>query len=485
MARFVELNEAATILGVTPEKLVEMRSNGDIHGYRDGGSWKFKAEEIDRVAAELAAGGSGAVTDDDMLSFDQAIDDISMPTDEESILVSEEELGDSPESTSSTIIGKLGESEDADSDLLLVDDSDLNLADEVADDSPSSVASIGSGLGSSLQLEEEASVLGSSLKLNAEDSDIDSDVTLVPEAGGDSDISLEPDPGSSGILGASGLGSALGLTSGTGADTGNLPDLGSDSSGSGDMELGSELALSDDDDLVLGGSDTGSDLALGAGDSGISLGSPSDSGLSLEADSGISLQAGTGSGLSLEEDGVDFGGSAISSLELPEDEEFVSLDDAEEFAPMGVQKDAEFMLSPSDEMMGDESDSGSQVIALEDSEAFDQDAATMLQAAGGDQALLAETAGLDAQLDAFSAGTPATPVVAAGGAPAYAPVGEMNEAPYSIWNLMGLMSIMLFLMISGVLMMDIVRNMWAWEEARDVSTSISDGVVTAFGMNKK
>ena len=64
-------------------------------------------------------------------------------------------------------------------------------------------------------------------------------------------------------------------------------------------------------------------------------------------------------------------------------------------------------------------------------------------------------------------------------------MGELNEAPYSIWNLLGLMSIMLFLLISGVLMMDIVRNMWAWEEARDVSTSISDGVTTAFGMNKK
>jgi len=487
MARFIELNEAATMLGITPEKLIEMRSNGDIHGYRDGGSWKFKAEEIDRVSAELAEGGAAPAEEQNMFSFDDAIDDLAVPEvdDAESILVSEEELGDSPESTSSTIIGKLGEAEDADSDLLLVpEDSDLNLGDEVAEDSPSSLGGISSGLGSSLELEEEASALGSSLKLNPEDSAIDSDVTLVP--GADSDVSLVPDPGSSGILGAdSGFGSALELASGTGDDTGNLPDFGSDSGGSGDMELGSELALSDDDDLVLGGGDTGSDLALGAGDSGISLGSPSDSGLSLEADSGISLQSATDSGLSLDEDDVDFGGSSISSLELPDDEELVSLDDAEEFAPMGVQKDEEFMLSPSDEMLEDESDSGSQVIALEDSEAFDQDAATMLQADGGDQAMLAETAGLDAQLDAFNAGAPAGPAVTPGGAPAYAPIGELNEAPYSIWNLLGLMVIMLFLSVSGVLMMDIVRNMWAWEEARDVSTSISDGVTAAFGMSKK
>jgi len=483
MSRFFELDDASTWLGITPEKLVEMRSNGDIHGYRDGGSWKFKSEEIDRVAAELADGGSSSA-DDDMFSFDSAIDDIGESPKEDSILVSEQELGDSAESTSSTIIGKLGEEEDPDSDLMLSDDSDLQLGDEVGSDSPSDVASISSGLGSAVELEEEASILGSSLKLSPEDSDIESDVALVPGTSVDSDVSLVPDPGSSGILAAdSGLGSELELASGTGGDTGNLPELGSDSSSSGDMELGSELALSDDDDMVLGGSDTGSDLALGAGDSGISLGSPSDSGLSLEADSGISLQSATDSGLSLEEDSVEFGGSSISSLELPEDEELVSLDDAEEIAP--VQKDPEFMLSPSDEMLDDESDSGSQVIALEDSEAFDQDAAAMLQEASPGQALLAETAGLEAQLDAFSGGgTPATPMVAPGAAPAYAPVGELNEAPYSIWNLLGLMAIMLFLSVSGVLMMDIVRNMWAWEEARDVSTSISDGLTGAFGMKK-
>jgi hypothetical protein len=233
--------------------------------------------------------------------------------------------------------------------------------------------------------------------------------------------------------------------------------------------------------MILGGSDTGSDLALGAGDSGISLGSPSDSGLSLEADSGISLQSATDSGLSLEEDDVDFGGSSISSLELPEDEDLVALDETEEVTP--VQKDEEFMLSPSDEMFGDESDSGSQVIALEDSEAFEQDAA-ILQTDGGGQALLVETAGLEAKLDSLDGGVSAM-AITPGAAPAYAPAPDLNEAPYSIWNLMGLMMILLFLSISGVLMMDIVRNMWAWEEARDVSTSISDGVTTAFGLNKK
>lgn len=473
MAKFVELSEAARILGISPEKLVEMRSNGDIHGYRDGGSWKFKQEEIDRVAAELGGGGDNVEPIDDgqaTIPFD-SLDDLLSPDDapkgeDSSILVSEQELGQS-ESTSSTIIGKSGGEESADSDLKLT--------------SESSDLSLGSDLEVNLGGEPD---LGSGI---GEGSGIESDVTLVPGIGTDSDVSLVPDPGSDRELAsADSGGSELDLDAGTGEGTGNLPDVGSDlGAGSSDLDLSldSELALSDDDDIVLGGSDTGSDLSLGA-DSGINLASPSDSGLSLEADSGISLQSPTDSGLSLDEEPLDLAGSSISSLELPEDEDLAVLEEShpalEETA--AVMKDEDFLLSPADEMLGDESDSGSQVIALEDSAAFDQDAAGMF--AEGQGAILQETAGLEAQLDSLGAGAPAAPIAAgaAGPAPAYAIAPELPEAPYSVWNLLGLTLILLFLCVTGILMTDIVQNMWAWEEARDVSTSISEGITGAFGL---
>ncbi len=54
-SNFVPLEEAAKRLGVSADELVEMRSRGDIFGYRDGGSWKFKPEEIERVRSELMA----------------------------------------------------------------------------------------------------------------------------------------------------------------------------------------------------------------------------------------------------------------------------------------------------------------------------------------------------------------------------------------------------------------------------------------------
>ena len=50
---FLEMKEAAAILGIAPEKLNEMRARNEIHGYRDGSNWKFKQEEVDRVAEAM------------------------------------------------------------------------------------------------------------------------------------------------------------------------------------------------------------------------------------------------------------------------------------------------------------------------------------------------------------------------------------------------------------------------------------------------
>ncbi len=128
--------------------------------------------------------------------------------------------------------------------------------------------------------------------------------------------------------------------------------------------------------------------------------------------------------------------------------------------------------SPSGPEASDETDSGSQVIALEDSVAFDQ------AALGEPGALVAETGGMDQQLDAFGAGAAAPMAVPTFGV---GPVG-IPEAPYTIWNILGLAAILLFFSLSGVLLSDIMRNMWAWEDGLDISTSISEGITGAFGM---
>jgi excisionase family DNA binding protein len=61
-SELIPLAEAAKILGVSPEKLLEMRSSKQIFGIRDGSSWKFKKSELDRVAEDLGL-GSGQISD--------------------------------------------------------------------------------------------------------------------------------------------------------------------------------------------------------------------------------------------------------------------------------------------------------------------------------------------------------------------------------------------------------------------------------------
>ena len=52
MAKLIQLAEAAELLGVSPEKLTELRSQNKIFGYRDGSTWKFKESELERYAAQ-------------------------------------------------------------------------------------------------------------------------------------------------------------------------------------------------------------------------------------------------------------------------------------------------------------------------------------------------------------------------------------------------------------------------------------------------
>ena len=134
--KFVDLNEAAKMIGVGSDALIEMRSKGTIFGYRDGASWKFKVDEVERVIRERGVeardSGSGILNADDE-EFDDMISGLSSKiladkAQEEpgAILISEEELGAST-TGKSTIIGKGKESErdPSDSDLRLADESNV------------------------------------------------------------------------------------------------------------------------------------------------------------------------------------------------------------------------------------------------------------------------------------------------------------------------------------------------------------------------
>ncbi len=245
--------------------------------------------------------------------------------------------------------------------------------------------------------------------------------------------------------------------------TGTLPGKpgtsGSDPGGSAIDLSGRDL---EDDDLVLGGSGKGSDVTIG-GDSGISLVDPADSGLSLEQP-------------------LDLAGGSDESLELGDDD-MLSLAEGGS-ASDAMKTDDDFLLTPLEEAADiEESESGSQVIALD----TEGDDAAMLGVSGDDSmaAMLDENITGGAGLD-MGAGLSAGPVLGgqpeglSEGAPLTRPTAVFSEAPYTNWQITGLAVCTVFLMLCGMMMYDNLRNMWSWDSAYTVNSSMMDLVVGLF-----
>jgi excisionase family DNA binding protein len=481
--KFITLEEAASMLGVSTDTVSEMRDRGKIHGYRDGASWKFKPEEVERVIAERDAA-------------DEEGDFAEVNEDPDSILLSEVELGQSDESTSSTIIGGKPSRNPAESDIKLAADSaididldpaknesslDLDSALTLEPSSGSDVLDVGSGVKS-----DAGSGAGSGLSPMFDDLDtLDLDLPSAADSGISSKILVDVPPAdgpgaSKTVIGAGGAGegSGLGLASedelalGEAADDDILLDV--DSGGSA-IDLAEDM----DDDLVLGGSSHG-DISR-TGDSGISLLNPSDSGLSLESapmelgGSGIvdSLNLGDDDLLLDEETpaaaGADAGISGIGDLGTE------AADD---------QSDDDFLLTPLEEGAAEESDSGSQVIALDDDVEFEEAGVGALEEGGGGGGLLeddlGEGFGGGAALGAESlAAAPAHSMApAAAGGPMM--TAAAPEAPFSMWNVLSLALCSVMLLMCGMFMFDLLRNMWSWNEAYSVNSSMMDMVLSWF-----
>lgn len=441
--KFVEPEEAAQMLGVTVDQLGEMRDRREVYPIRDGGAWKYKRDDIERLVSERAGGG-----------FDELTDEFSAEEPQDSILLSEVELGESG-GTSSTVIGKSGDKVDPESDLQLAGGSSpstINLGG--GSDIKPKGGSSKSGMVSDVKLASTSDLAkaGSGLSAKFEEMDaLDLDLPTPAESGinlskpsGDSSKKLKGDD----VLGDDDF--ALG------SDKGIKPGSSKKMGGSG-INLGA-----DDDDFVLGGSGKGSDITHSAGDSGIQLISPADSGLSLE------------------EAPMDLGGSGIESLDASDDDMILLEDNESESATM-LKSDDDFLLTPLDDATVDESDSGSQVIALDSEVEFDDASATML---GGKQPAMA------AMLEEDMGGMDSSPLIAEGGfgQPAFAGAGgpafmaapSVVEAPFSVWNVLFLSLCAFLLMLCGMMLYDLMRNMWSWDGTYSVNSSLMDTILGFF-----
>lgn len=346
--KYLSLEEAATELGLKPDELIRLREKGQVRGFADRGTWKFKADDIDEYRRSQQPD-----SDPDLPMFDDS-DDYEMDTgatrqidimksdsdvrlvpldeskkrllsgssaelsaiqlqssDSDVRLVEDPRMSKKKSSDSDVkmVKPKSGLKSDSDSDVKIVNkdptesdsDSDVKLLQSLVPDSDSNVRMADSD---------------SDVKMAASDSDVrlapltsredesrmlasDSDVRLSPLLDSDSDVkmigkpSLKRDSDSDVLLLPRDM---------TGGSDPQLPLGPGDSSvtlaGDSGIKLasGSGVRMKDDSGISLAG-DSG--IALG-GDSGIRLGG--DSGIRLSEDSGIQLLQPADSGISLEGD---------------------------------------------------------------------------------------------------------------------------------------------------------------------------------------
>ncbi len=441
MASYLSLEESAKLLGVSANELIEMRSRGEIFGFRDGTSWKFKSDEIERVQREL----SGDVLDDNAGGSSILISERPGESSKSGI------LHGSNVASSNSDLQLDADAPDFGSDVSLVadpssgsglrlvnrntpapadgDDDVFSLADDDSGEMEIDASSLSLGPGSNLGSSSDLG-LGSELRL-ADDSPSD----VAPSKPSAS----KPTPAKSDVIG----GSDLNLKT---QSQGGSPDIfgGSDE----DLDLGGELQLAsdDNDDLVLG----------------------SNSDLGLNADSGINLMAPSDSGISLEDDPIDLGGSGISGLNLGSD--IPPGGSGAGLSNVDFSGAEDFQLSPSGGMEIEE-DSGSQVIEIEDSNdlgsGFGNDDLGMPGGEGGF---------LDGGFDEAAVATGV-------GASAAAYRGTL-EVPLAFWQVGTLLLIVMMLGLSGLLVTDIVRNMWSWNGESEISITswFTRMIINAVGM---
>ncbi|HTQ39521.1 MAG TPA: helix-turn-helix domain-containing protein [Pirellulales bacterium] len=490
MARkLIDQEEAARMLGITPEQVSVLRDRKKLFPYRDGDQWKFKQEDIERYREEMKdekpAEPEEAPVWDSGAGEDLENIDLQVNDEIDSILLSEVEMGKSSSEGASTIIGKPdeGPAEELDlppaaakSDDVLIpldDDADiLASGGSMVRKTESSLKLPGSSAGDSKNVLSGNSALlkgGSTQSHDAGSSGLDlvgdsalarfGEVKLVPSPEGD-----KKSGGSSDKLFGS---DALQLSDeelklmevGPPSDAAPKPAEGSKKTSGSSIKLGDEEL-----EVVVGGSKSGSgsDLTQSPSDSGIQLISASDSGLSLEQPLAL-------------------GSSARRLLDMPTEGADITEEIVAE-APIELKAEDDFLLTAMDDTGEDSSDSGSQVIALDTD---DEMSSGMFAPAVTGTGMLEEepTTAMSGGSPLMGASSPfaATSAMMAGAAGA-APGGE---APYSTANIALLSVCVVLLMLCGMMTFDLVRNMWSWDGPYPVNSSIMDSIGKTVGWMEK
>lgn len=544
MANYLSLEEAANKLGIPTQTLIDLRSQGQVRGFRDGTSWKFPENEIDRLQDELpnlsglgsgvnVGTGSGTGDQSPLAGEDSALSLGGVVGDDDAgslLELGSEGVGQGSSSDVDLVPGDASDGSDVlvipsagGSGILDLDDLDIagsaishNSGELNLDSENSGTRSGGGGtqkpdapagakpqppaasedsdefnLGSVLDLEEDI-VPGSDQDLDLRLDDDDeraSSLELLGDAAQSGDPPDRTPARPSGdvlseldLLGGDSVGSGVLSGESDHLISGPLSGLSSTGSGVDDALADDDLMIADDDDDLIISSDR-NDISM-AGDSGIDLMSPSDSGLSLESepldlasssvsslDLGAELTEGSGSGV-----GSSGYGSGLvpaddsgSDIEFPADEEF-------QLSPSGIQLDKsdesesqEIDVENSDSFAGDFNDP-----AFDDAGGIDQAGAFEEVSGFGDEADQMGGFGDDSMDDDEAAQS------------ANAPVGVPTgfEIPFTLLQTVGLLLILLVMSLGGMLMTDLIRNMWSYSEPAAPVSSLTDWLIDVAGWGK-
>lgn len=312
--KYLSLDEAAQQLGLRNDELNRLRERGEVRGFADRGTWKFKVEDIEELARSRQADSDPEVPMfmDDIPESEEELElpawgtpDSELVLDDESAMVLDD---DDDTSDDPTVIRKsLDPLNSSDSDVRLVFDEPMMIDDSEPEeaaptDSDSDVRLVGNIIpeldsDSDVQLVSDLDS-DSDVKLVGEDTinDVSLSIGEPPQMGSDSDVRLV------GVGTESGL--SLGEPPKLGSDSeirvkppefsddditaaiGDVPELGSDS----EIRLG--LPGDDEEAILLGdppSMDSDSDVQIGSSDDDDVFAAALDGPPSLGSDSEIRL----------------------------------------------------------------------------------------------------------------------------------------------------------------------------------------------------
>ena len=157
------------------------------------------------------------------------------------------------------------------------------------------------------------------------------------------------------------------------------------------------------------------------------------------------------SGIVLGDEPLELGGSDIDSLELPEDDDMIVLDSAADSEAATMMQEDDFNLTPLEASMDEDDSSGSQVIALEDSEIYAEESSST--GLGDSEAFPAQPIMMDD--GGFDSGMQYD----GGMMPAAVGPAVLPEAPYTIWQVLSLGLVAFLLLTGGMIAYGLIQNL--------------------------